>query len=356
MRRKARRFHWKQLANVEIFTNVEIVAFVGLFVLLSFILFPKGQIKEILTTEKDYNIDLSRIYLKELLNIKFDPKLFSLLVEKDIKLGRYGEAHRLIESYLNKVKDRKLKEFLLKQDFKILLSEYYSKKDKKEKERLKKEIKKFLATYEREIPSLKTYQFVYKEALAFGFKNLALENCKKLAETTGSIRYYRELLVLATATGNKKVIKEAFKALSKRQKTPAEIKKELLKTAIYLKEKGTAEKIAKELLSQDLLSYKDLENLINFELYYRDYDSALKFCKAYYKKSSSFKVLKKCIEIAMWKGDYREVSRLIKENLKRFRNDEDKLKFFLSAARAANNRELSLKIANILFKRITEGR
>jgi tetratricopeptide (TPR) repeat protein len=332
-----------------------VLAFVGLFLILSFVMFPKGRLNEILLTQEDYNLDLSRLYLEKLLDIKFDSKLFSLLIEKDVKLGRYEEAHRLIEKYLEKIRDKKQKKFLYQLDFKILVSEYFAQKDNKEREKIKEEIRKFLESYERTFPSIETYRFVYKEALAFGFKDLAYRSCEKLAKLTGDENYYKQLMVLAISSGDKKLIADTLKILMRKGEIGKDFDKELFKTALYLKQKRTVEQLAYNLLHKGEFSFKDFKTLVNFELSYKDYDRALEFCKVYLKKNSSFNVLKTCIDLALWKRDYGSVSQLIEENLDKYSNNDSVLNYFLDVARAINDRKLSLRIADMLLKRVSGG-
>ncbi|GEM_PF-2498691 len=345
--------HWKQFANIEIFSNLEILAFISLFLFLAIIVFPKEKLSQILLTQEDYNLDLSRLYLEKLLKIEFNPKLFSLLVEKDIKLGRYDEAYELIDKYLRHINSRKTKTFLLQLKIKLLVSKYFSVKSKKEKEKIKEELHALLKNYIREFQGLEDYKFTYEKATAFGFKDVAFLSCRRLAELTGEETYYKELVTLALSLKDKNLIIETLKTSAEKVKSE-KFKKELFKLAISLREKKLAEEIAQKLLMKNNLSYKDFKSLIDFELSYKDYDRAIHFCQLYFKKNQSFKVLKLCINLALWKKDFPKVRELIEKNLDKYSNNEEVLVFFLRVARATNNGKLALKVADRLLERLLE--
>ena len=79
----------KSIAQTEIFSNWELLTFVALFIVLGYVFFPKGSIEKYLYSPVDTNYELSKLYLKKLLKIEFNPNLVFLLVDRELKLGNY---------------------------------------------------------------------------------------------------------------------------------------------------------------------------------------------------------------------------------------------------------------------------
>lgn len=350
-RQKEKLQYLKSIAQTEIFTIWELVTFILLFLIFGYIFFPKGKIENYITSPYDTNYQLSRLYLEKLLKIEFKPQLVFLLVERELKIGNYGEALSILNEYKEKLKNSGNWEQFLKEKFKILKLMYISKGKYWKSKEVKREIENVLRKILR-IGKKKEALFVYREALELDIPELRLEAIERLAELTGSKKWYREALTVA-------VVLKKWKVAMKISEKLIESNPRLLKEAIFIaKNSGEREKLkqfALQIVRSGKFTYKDLETVIWIVLSEKNYKELEAVCRTAIREKPEAKIVLTCLKAALWTKNYRMAKEIIKENLKRFSENPAVLEEFLKTARMINDPKLQLEIADKLLKLVEKG-
>lgn len=347
-RLKERLQYLKSIAQTEIFTNWELLTFLALFMVLGYIFFPKGKIEKLLSSPKDTNYELSKIYLEKLLKIEPKPQLIFLLVEREAGLGHYKEALRILDRYRRFLLKSGKERAYLKLKYTLLKRLYFSEKSKEDKNRLKTEIEKVLEELLSK-GTLKDKKFVYREALNMDMPEVALKAAEEIALETGEKDWYKRSLNLAVALKN---WKEALQIVNLMAEKDPKFLKEGLLISQASEDRKSFERFAQKLIESGKFSLKDLQSVVYFELSQKNYKEAEKFCSEAIKRKRDRRTVKFCLNVALWTKDYRRVREIIKENLNRFRNDKEMLEEFLRVARMANDSKLQLEVADRLFQLI----
>jgi len=255
---------WKQIANVKIFSNWELLVFVIVFLLLSVVLFPKGRLEDIILNGKEYNYELSRIYIERLLKIEFKPELLFSLIEKDMCLGKYKEALHYLKFYEKELYSRKeIKEKAIFYRYLILKAEFFSSKFNSERGKLKEKIKSLLLELAK-FSKKETLEKVFKESLSMNLPQVALRVSEQLALLTGEIRWRQEAFRLSLSLS---MWEKALQHLLVLMEEDTKSKEKYLKTAMllagYLKKKELYEELAAMLINSNKFSQKDIQNIVN---------------------------------------------------------------------------------------------
>jgi hypothetical protein len=341
---------WKQIANVKIFSNGELLVFVAIFALLAFVLFPKGRLEEIIVNSKEYNYELSRIYLERLLKIEFKPELLFSLVEKEMRLGNYEKALNFLESYKEKLLSRKkTKEEFLRYKYAILKAEFFSSKSPTEKEKLKGEMKRILLALTN-LGGREILEEVFRESLSMDFPDVALEASERLALLTGELRWRQEAFRLSLSLS---MPAKALQHLIILMKEDKKRKESYLKTAMllaeYLRKKELYEELVQDLLNSGKFSLKDLQDVVNFELYYKDCPKALSYCLSALRKKNKEEIFNLCLNLSLWCKEYTITRRLIEENMTYYLCNPQRVIYLLKVALSLNDQTLAEKLAKIVY-------
>ena len=349
MNHRKRSLNWKSIAKVKVFTYWEIVAFVVFVLFVAYMLFPKGKVEKFLEMDPNYNYPLAKFYLENILTQTKDPRLVYVLIKKNEEVGEFDKAYKLLKEYEPLLKSSDLGEKVEPLKLKLLLKVYAAARGKK-KEQLRREIVSMvddlLSSGKRE--SIKE---AYETAVTLGLLKQAAKAAYKLALLTKKEKWIVQSFRLSWALGDKNMIKKTVEACLKYCKNPnPKLLRELFYAAAQTGDKKLYEKVALVLLNRGIMDEKLLDNLINLELSTKDYSTALRFCQLYYEKYPEFRVLKKCLNLALWSGNRVLVKKVIEENLPRYSRSKEALSYFLKVAVAQNLRELSNRIADQLLK------
>ncbi len=351
-RRQEKLQYLKSIAKTEIFTIWELITFIILFLIFSYIFFPKGKIEKYISSPYDTNYQLSRVYLEKLLKIRFRPELVFLLVEREVKLGKYKEALKILNKYREILRNCGMYQQFLEEKYRILKADYTASRENHKNKKLKKEIEDILKEL-LQTEKQKEIMFVYREALELNLPELRLEAAEKLAELTGSKKWYREALNVAIALKN---WKEAMKISGEL----IENNPKLLKEAIFIaKKSGEREKLKQfvlKIIRSGKFTYKDLETAIWIELSEKDYRGIEKICRVAIRRKPEEKIVLVCLKAALWTKNYTMARSIIKQNLKRFSKNPAILKAFLKTAVMINAPKLQVEVADQLLKLVEKGK
>ncbi len=339
----------KQLAKIKVFSNIEILVFVLLFIVLAAFLFPRGELTEaILNGKENLNLGLSRVYIESLLKIKKDPQLIMVLIKNDIKSGNIKEAEKLIKE-LEDMKDNPFsKEQLLKLKLQIL-EEKYLLSSGSEKAKAKEEIHKILKFLVATNFNPETIKNIYREAIKFNFKKIAYLAADKLAASEeNSGLWHEKAFNLALAMKN---YDEAFKHLnalinsSSGKKRTSFIKKAFnLSVAIGDFDRGYH--YGDMLIKNKTFTRKEINTLINMALAVKDYNSAFRYAYQAFKITNDKYYFKKAVQIAEWSGKKELVKHLITKYGIKYLNDPEMALFLLKTSMALNDPKLSRQLAS----------
>lgn len=375
---------WKPTATKEIFTYKEIFGFTLIIIMLTFIIFPKGKIEKLIF--EDYtNIELSNIYLENLVRITDDDDLRLLLAERYINLGYKNKASSILNFLENKSnKEIKAKVSVLK--YQLLKTEYFAKNTTDEKkEVIKIQMKKLLIDGLNSTRDLETIQKIYKEALSMAFVDIAYQAVKKGVLLSNDDKYWlKEAYKQALATSNYKDAqnfalklyqidkenktkwlneyynisigikdyKSAINSLEMLAKEDTKNSKiyyqKIADILLYVKDYKTAIILLKNLYLQDK-SYVWLEKLANVYLMQKNYKEAFNlYYQEFLKEKNPEKrkeLFKKSVEILLWNKDYENLKTFIDSYYKEFLYDNRMAKFILKTALATGDPKFAYKIA-----------
>lgn len=129
----------KPYVKIKFFSNIEILGFLLSSIMVASLLFPMGKIEELIFNAPDFNIELSEIYLKNLIKVNPNIRLKLAIAQRYIKTGKIEIAYDILTSLKN-LKSPKMKAQALGMVYKILKWKYVWAKDKHQKDYLKKQI------------------------------------------------------------------------------------------------------------------------------------------------------------------------------------------------------------------------
>ncbi len=358
--KKRKKSMWKPTVKAKFIDNKEIAVFVIIFFLIAYILFPKGKIERFIL-EEDSNINLSNIYLKQLIKLNPDPNLKILMVERLIKLGKYDEVLDYIkELELYPEENIKAKAFFSK--YLILKTKYFSDQfSEEDKEKIRQEMKEILKSSYRKSLDLNFLEEIFKESLSMAFPDIALEVSLKINSIKPeNLHWLEESYKQSLATENYSIALNILrKLIMKDEKDKVFWLQKFYNISLMLKDYDEA------LWSLNYLKVLDKNNEVSYnkkilDLYLirRDYIKAMDYCLFLLEKERNFnkkkEYFKKTLEIAMYSKNYRLVKETIRKNYKNFLQDREMVKFILKSALATGDpkfaHEIALEIKNEVLK------
>ncbi|WP_297889977.1 hypothetical protein [Sulfurihydrogenibium sp.] len=377
---------WKPTATKEIFSYKEIFGFVLVVLIVSFIIFPKGKIEK-LVFEEDTNIELSNIYLENLIRITNNDQLRLLLAERYIKLGYKYKAIPIL-NFLEKSPNKEINSKAKVLRYQILKSEYFAKDTPDDKkELLKIQMKKLLIDSLNSTQNLETIQKIYKEALSMAFIDVAYQSVKKAVVLSKNSKYwlteaYKQALAISNfkdaqryATELYRIDKEnkvkwlnelynisvsikdytlAIKALEilsiEDRKNSALYNQKIIDILLYTKDYKSALALLKNLYQRDITNrYIWLEKMANIYLMGKNYKEAFNlYNQAFLNEKNPQKrkeLFKKAVEILSWSKDFDNLKIFLNSYYQDFLNDKEMAKFILKTALATGDSKFAYKIA-----------
>lgn len=312
------------IAQTKVITNLELFAFVLLFLLLFFILFPMGNIKTIILTEEDYNAKLSALYIKGLLRIDNNPRLRFELAKRYVQMNRFNDAEIEISRLKHSPLDIKRKVLLLKLD--ILERQLFFTKNK---DRIRKTIHKTILSYVNRVSNEKLLSTLYRKSLSMNMPDLALIIADKLRKTSKQrLVWSKECLKQTLATSNYQKALECLNFLILHDRKNKDIYlHRAFNIAIGMKDYSLAVSYANQILK---LNPRDKKA----------------FAKNYQERATCFKT---AVNVAMWHKDYKTVKSLIRKYGYMFLNDRKMATFMLKTAMATGDSKFSEEVADEVF-------
>ncbi len=377
---------WKPTAVKEIFNYKEILGFTLIIIVLSFILFPKGKIEKLIFQE-DTNIELSNIYLENLIRITNDDNLRLLLAERYIKLGYKYKAISILD-YLEKKADREVISKAKVLRYQILKSEYFAKNTTdNQREQIKTQMRKLLVDSLNSTQDLNTISKIYKEALSMAFVDIAYQITKKAVFLSNKDKYWlKEAYNQALATSNfKDAQKYAFELYNTDKENKIKWLNEYYNISVAIKDYQSAIKSLEILAMEDNKNSKIYyQKAVDVLLYIKDYKSAINLLESLYQRDDinryvwlekmanlylmekNYKeafglynqafllernmqkrkeLFKKSAEILLWSKDYENLKTFLNLHYKEFLTDKEMAKFILKTALATGDPKFAYKIA-----------
>ncbi len=331
----------------------ELVVFCLGILIVVFLLFPRERIEWLIGREEDTNLDLSILYIENLLSVNPDDRMKLSLAKKYLRIEDYGKAEELLEeleeSPLGHVR---FEAFSLR--YEVLKKKYFA-GHKELRGKIEDELRKAINRSE----DIKTLRTLYRESLSMNMPHLALLAAEKLSGIDIHRAYWAsEAYRQALATSN--LIKAAELAgklsdVDRRRRT--HWLREGMRVAMALKDYGLAEHYLEELgaIKKDVRWYNKAAELYLLENDYRRamdaYIAAMRLEKGMEKK---FRHLRRAIEVALWHEDYQEVKRLVRSHGRRFLGDDEMAEFVLNAALATGDTAFARKIALDILEHFEE--
>ena len=318
-----------------------------------FLLFPRERLEWLIMREDDTNLDLSIIYIENLLSVNPDDRMKLSLAKRYLRMGNYNEAETLLreleESPLGYVR---FEAFSLR--YEVLKSKYFA-GHKELRGKIEEELRKAINRGE----DLKTLRSLYRESLSMNMPHLALLAAEKLSKVGRNRAYWlSEAYRQALATSNlRKAVELAGKLSDMDRRRRTYWLREGMRVAMALKDYRLAEHYLKELgaIKKDARWYDRAAELYLLKNDYRRaidaYIAAMRLEKGTGKK---FRHLKRAIEVALWHEDYQEVKRLIRSYGRRFLGDDEMAEFILNSALATGDTTFARKIALNILKHFEE--
>lgn len=342
---------WKPIVKAKLIDNKEIVAFTMIFFFMSYILFPKGKIERLIL-EEDSNINLSNIYLKQLIKLNPDLNLKILMIERFIRLGKYDEALDYIkELELYPSEDIKAKAVFSK--YLILKTKYFSNQfSKEDKEKIRQEMKEILRSSYKKSSDLNLLEKIFKESLSMAFPDLALEVSLKINSIKPEDLYWlKESYKQSLATENYSITLNILrKLIIKDEKNKIFWLQKFYDISLMLKDYDEV------LWSLNYFKVLDKKNenfynkkILDLYLIKKDYLKALNYCLLLLEKEKNLnnkkEYFKRALEIAMYIKKYDIVKETIRKNYKNFLQDKEMIKFILKSALATGDPKFAHEIA-----------
>lgn len=377
---------WKPTVTKEIFSYKEILGFVIVIIILSIVLFPKGKIEKLIFQE-DTNIELSNVYLENLVRITEDNNLRLLLAERYINLGYKSKALATLKIVMSDSNPEvRSKAKIL--SYKILKVEYFSKNTSPERQQeLIQQMRNILLDSLNSTTDLNTLKSIYNEALSMAFVDIAYKTAMKaVSMKKDDIFWLKQAYTQALATQHYKDAQNLSYRLSKVDKDNSlKWLNDYYNISIAIKDYNSASKALKEIALIDVKnSFNYYKKLVDLYLYIKDYNSALSLIKDMYKTdtlnkskwldlmanvylsqkdfSNAFNTykeafllekslnkrkeyFKKSLEILLWSKRYDDLKTFLDTYYKDFLNDPEMAKFILKTALATGDPKFAYKIA-----------
>ncbi|WP_028950955.1 tetratricopeptide repeat protein [Sulfurihydrogenibium subterraneum] len=377
---------WKPTATKEIFSYKEIFGFVLIVVVLSVAIFPKGKIEKLIFQE-DTNIDLSNIYLENLIRITDDDNLRLLLAERYINLG-YKEKALTILKNLESDSDPEIRSKAKILSYRILKVEYFSKNTSNERQQeLIKQMRKILLDSLNSTTNLNTLKDIYNESLSMAFVDIAYKTAMKAVSIKNDDLFWlKQAYAQALATQHYQDAQKLSYRLSKIDKNNSlKWLNEYYNISVAIKDYTSASKALKEMATIDSQhSFTYYKKLVNLYMYVKDYNSALNLVQNLYKTdtvnkskwldlmaniylsqkdySNAFNAykeaflgeknlskrkeyFKKSLEILLWSKKYDDLKTFLDSYYKEFLTDPEMAKFILKTSLATGDPKFAYKIA-----------
>ncbi|MGB9766764.1 MAG: tetratricopeptide repeat protein [Sulfurihydrogenibium sp.] len=384
--KQKKKYIWKPTATKKIFSYREIIGFTLLVLVSSLVIFPKGKIEKLILTE-DTNVELSNIYLENLIRITKDENLMLLLAERYIKLGYKDKAVNLL-NFLEKHQNKEVSSNAKILKYQILKTEYFSKNTSEErKEELKSQMRRIILDALNSTSDLTTLEKIYKEALSMAFIDIAYKTTlKAVSISKGNVFWLKEAFKQALATENYKDAQEFSLELYKIDEENRLIwLDKYYNISVVIKDYKSAVYALKLLAEEDKnQEYKYYQKIVDIYLYTKDYSSALNVLNMLYSKDSKNKYLwldkiaqiylsrkdynqafslynqaflseknyqkrkelfKKSAELLLWSKDYERLKVFLSTYYKDFLDDKEMAKFILKTALATGDQKFAYKIA-----------
>ena len=327
---------------IDFISYKEILLFFLFFVLLMIVLFPKGRLEELLSSEEETNIDLSKKYLEALIRTKSPEHLRKTLLSKFARIGNEKEVRKVIETV--KKENPKL---ALEVEYNLLKREYFLQKGNKES--VRREIKKVLTALILLEDNPKELEKWFRESVSMNFPDLAYKASKKLAYLTKTPMWYEKAFLYAIYSGN---YDDAKRYIGKFKPS----KRETYLPLYYFLIQDHKYKEALNLLEEYIRKYPEERERVERELmivYFLsgNIKKGEKILNKLIQKGKEKKVIiitsiRKLMEI----GAYQEVKRMIKNYLHLFRGDKKLLTELLKLSLQTGDPRFAAQIAEEILR------
>jgi len=337
----------------EVFSYLEIGFIFIIFVVVLYLLYPKGMLQRQVVQEQS-NYDLTAIYLKNMLRL--EPNNINLIIATAkvlIKQKKLDLAKELIKILKKSKSTSQIKKKIYSLEFELLKTQKSETSKKKEKEKIDKELKKVLQSVAKDrafdTDSAKRW---YDEAIALNDKKDALEFLEPLNKK-GDIDSLEKCVYIASEVEDKNRQVQCLEKLIVLEK---EFPKKwiLALYSLYVEQEDykKAYKIAKDLEKTDHLFQSEPARVM---LLAKDYKNASKeYLRLYEKEFEPQKkvdYLFKAVTTLSEGGYEKEAVKLAKKYQDRYlENDkiiERFIKFYLSINRLEDAKKLAEKILHI---------
>jgi len=259
----------KPYVKIKFFSNIEILGFFFSSLMVASLLFPMGKIEELIFNAPDFNIELSEIYLKNLIKVNPNTRLKLAIAQRYIKTGKIEIAYDILTSLRN-LKNPGLRSQALDLSYEILKWRYLWAKDRLQRDYIKKQIARCVRKRLIFISDANLLEPLFNDLISLNMPHLAMLVAKKI--------------FLIRGKKNTKMLRKLADAFL----WQGEYKK-----SIYL------------------------------------YEEIISVQKKTEEKEKTFR---KMARILMWNKDYKELKRILLKYMPKFLNDEDMIFFCLRVA------------------------
>ena len=169
----------KPTVKIKFFSNLEVAGFFISSLMVISILFPMGKIEELIYTAPDFNIELSEIYLQNLIKVNPDVMLKLAIVERYIKTGKMDTAYQVLTSLKN-IRNTKVRAQSLALMYEILKWKYNWADTEQQKRQIKRELNRCLSRWIVVNQDPKVLRKIFEELISMEMPDLATKVAKKI--------------------------------------------------------------------------------------------------------------------------------------------------------------------------------
>ncbi len=169
----------KPTVKIKFFSNLEVAGFFISSLMVISILFPMGKIEELIYTAPDFNIELSEIYLQNLIKVNPDVMLKLAIVERYIKTGKMDTAYQVLTSLKN-IRNIKVRAQSLALMYEILKWKYNWADTEQQKRQIKRELNRCLSRWIVVNQDPKVLRKIFEELISMEMPDLATKVAKKI--------------------------------------------------------------------------------------------------------------------------------------------------------------------------------
>jgi len=169
----------KPTVKIKFFSNLEAAGFFISSLMVISILFPMGKIEELIYTAPDFNIELSEIYLQNLIKVNPDVMLKLAIVERYIKTGKMDTAYQVLTSLKN-IRNIKVRAQSLALMYEILKWKYNWADTEQQKRQIKRELNRCLSRWIVVNQDPKVLRKIFEELISMEMPDLATKVAKKI--------------------------------------------------------------------------------------------------------------------------------------------------------------------------------